>query len=74
MNVQGFLGMFGDGLYHWHAKTDVGHENTVHDVKMEPMGCTRIHKFNIALEVGKISGQDGRGEEMWHATNVHNLC
>ena len=48
--------MFGNGLDNWHPVGYIGHENTIHDVQVVPMGGTVIHHLNITLEVAEIGG------------------
>ena len=61
VDVKRLLANLGDGLKNGKSETDVGHENAVHDVEVEPVGFTTVNHINILGQVGEVSRKEGWG-------------
>ena len=63
--VEGLLAYFGDGLEYGKSETDVGHEDAVHHVKVEPVGFTAVEHVDVFCQIGKVGCEEG-GRESYH--------
>ena len=43
-----------NGLQHGESETDVGHEDAVHHVEVEPVGLTAVNHVDVLGQVGKV--------------------
>ena len=66
----GFHGMRRNRLANHGAKSQIRHVMVVHHVKMNPIRASGQNVFDLITQVGKIGGEDGRGNEVRavHAT------
>ena len=61
--VEGLLGETCHVLEDGEAEGDVGHEDTVHDVEVEPVGLGTVEPLHLATEVSEVGSQEaGRYE------------
>ena len=58
VDIKRLLEHLGHGVEHGKSKRDVGHEDAVHHVDVEPIGLADIDHFGLALEVEEISGKE----------------
>jgi len=54
MDVEGFAGMFFDMFDNGLTETDIGHENAVHDIHMQPVALALVEHFDVALQIAEI--------------------
>ena len=59
MHIQRFLRMRLDSPYHRLAYRDVGHENPVHHVDMEPIGLAAVESLDRMLQIAEIGRKQG---------------
>jgi len=52
----------GRSAFHIGPDRDVGHEVSVHDVHMDPVGAGRVDGAHLLAELGEVGGEDGRGD------------
>ena len=67
--LEGVGECFVEGLDHWKAETNVGHEIAVHDVKMKPIGTKSDHFGGLCSELRKIRRQNGRRDDCLKTKN-----
>jgi hypothetical protein len=52
------LAYLGYGLEHGESETDIGHEDAVHYVKMEPVGFAAVEHVYILGQIGKVGSKE----------------
>src|SRR5689334_14971726 len=63
MDVEGLFGMGPQRLHHLGSDGDVGHEMTVHDIDMDPVGARRLDSLYFRAQLGKIGGENRRRDQ-----------
>src|SRR5688572_4598896 len=58
VNVQRFLGMLLYGLNHRQTQGYIRYKYSIHYVYVKPVGFTGVDHLNIALQVGKVGGEN----------------
>ena len=56
VHIQRQIGNRTQGLYHGNADGNIGYENTVHNVHMDPVGTIALQVVDIPFQICKISG------------------
>ena len=59
MDVQGFTGCLFYVLHNRQAVGDVGDENAVHDVEMEPIGIAAVDHFDVSAQMEEVGREQG---------------
>ena len=60
MDVQGFAGCLFYVLHNRQAVGDVGDENAVHDVEVEPIGIAAVDHFDVSAQMEEVGREQGR--------------
>lgn len=55
VNIERFLSMLADGLDHGHAERDIGNEDAIHDIEVEPVGLAAVDHIDVTLQVSEVS-------------------
>ena len=63
MDVEGLLAVRAQGLDHRRADGQVGHEMPVHHIDVDPVGTGFVDGTNLFAQLGKVSREDGRGND-----------
>ena len=58
VHVEGFLAQLGYGFKYGETEADVGHEDAVHDVEMEPVGIAAVDHVDVFAQVGKVGRKE----------------
>ena len=66
VHVRGLVADAAEGVHDREAEGDVGDEDAVHDVDMQPVGLTAIDHLHVAAEVHKVGRKERWGYEMVH--------
>ena len=61
VHVQGQLGNFPDGSHDRNSDRNIGNKFAVHHVNMNIIGSRGRKRADVALEIDKVCGQNGRG-------------
>jgi hypothetical protein len=67
VNVEKQFGERADGFDHLRAEGNVGHEVTIHDVEMQPIGTGSLRASGPVTEAGVV-----RGEQRWSYNYFHD--
>lgn len=54
VDVEGLGAHLANGFYHREAERDVGHEDTIHHIEVEPVGLTLVNHLYITLQVNEV--------------------
>ena len=54
VDVEGLGAHLAHGFYHREAERDVGHEDAVHHIEVEPVGLTLVNHLYITLQVNEV--------------------
>ena len=54
VDVEGLGAHLAYGFYHREAERDVGHEDTIHHIEVEPVGLTLVNHLYITLQVNEV--------------------
>ena len=54
VDIKRFLANLGDSLKDGKSETDVGHENAVHYIEVEPVGFTTVNHVDVLCQIGKV--------------------
>ena len=65
MHVERLFGVAAHRLHHIRPDRDVGHEMTVHDIDMDPVGAGGVDRAHFLAELGEIRGEDRWGDDEW---------
>ena len=66
VHVRGLVADVAEGVHDREAEGDVGDEDAVHDVDMQPVGLAAIDHLHVAAEVHKVGRKERWGYEMVH--------
>ena len=55
--IKRFLTLLCHSFQHGEAKRDVGNEDTVHDVQMQPLCFAAVNHFELAVQVQEVSSK-----------------
>src|SRR3546814_11325263 len=53
-------------LFRSEPKGNIRHKASIHHIHMEPVGSAFINHFHVFIQMGKISRQYRRGNEVFH--------
>ena len=75
VHIQGFARQLAYRLHHHHPEGEVGYKMPVHHIEVQPVGSCRIEHFDLLCQPRKISGQQGRGYQMFfHLSKLSYIC
>ncbi len=63
MHVERLFGVRPDRFDDIRPERNVGHEMTVHDVDMDPVGARGIDRAHLLAQFREIGGEDRRGDD-----------
>jgi hypothetical protein len=52
--IEWLLSKFGHIFKNRETEGDVGHEDTIHDIQMQPLGCTAVEPLHVFLEIAEV--------------------
>ena len=55
--IQGLLAQLGHMFQNWKSEGDVGHEDTVHDIDVQPVSAAVVEPFHVSLQIAEVGRQ-----------------
>ena len=65
-HVHGFPADFSHRIEHRESKRNIGYEDTVHDIHVEPVGLALVDHLNFLVQMEEIGREQGRRYDCFH--------